>query len=463
MSVKEFALPDLGEGLTESEVVAWRVAVGDMVELNQIIAEVETAKALVEVPSPFAGIVRELHAEPGETLEVGAPLMSVEVEGEDDGDGGRNETPDDASLLQADATAESPRMPQSVGAAAARASESRPVVAHDGGRPRVVGGAAAGAGPDRRPTSDDDRDPVSDAEPASPAGSPNTGPGVEPDEPEERHQVLVGRGPRAQSARRPQRKPRSGRLPEPIAWQRPEGVGDASGHEAGETRSPATGIRRRTAEAMVRSAAVPQVTEFLSVDVTRSMHLIDRLGSSPELRGRRVTVLTLAAKALCLALSATPEANSHWDDATGEIVAPHGVNLGIAVATDRGLVVPNIRSADGMRMPELADAVTALVERARTGRTTPAEFTGGTITITNVGVFGVDAGTPLLNPGETAILALGAVGRRPWEHKGRVRLRHVMTLSLTFDHRVIDGEQGSRLLRDLGRILSDPASSLALA
>jgi pyruvate dehydrogenase E2 component (dihydrolipoamide acetyltransferase) len=214
---------------------------------------------------------------------------------------------------------------------------------------------------------------------------------------------------------------------------------------------------------MARSAAVPQVTEFLTVDVTRSMRLLDRLAASPQLKGKRVTVLTLAAKALCLALVATPEANTRWDDATSEIVTPAGVNLGIAVATERGLVVPNIRNADGMRMPELADALTALVERARASRSAPAEFTGGTITITNVGVFGVDAGTPLLNPGETAILALGAVNRRPWEHRGRVRLRQVMTLSLTFDHRVIDGEQGSRLLRDLGRILSDPASTLALA
>jgi pyruvate dehydrogenase E2 component (dihydrolipoamide acetyltransferase) len=301
---------------------------------------------------------------------------------------------------------------------------------------------------------------------------------------DERHEVLVGRGPRAQSSKRPQRRSRSGRLAEPIAWERPDGVGSrpsapsvaeptssasppaadrgAAPEGADETRAPATGLRRRTAEAMVRSAAVPQVTEFLTVDVTRSIRLLDRLATSPQLKGTRVTVLTLAAKALCLALHATPEANMRWDDATGEIVTPHAVNLGIAVATERGLVVPNIRGADGMRMRELAEALTALVERARASRSTPTELTGGTITITNVGVFGVDAGTPLLNPGETAILALGAVARRPWEHRGRVRLRHVMTLSLTFDHRVIDGEQGSRLLRDLGRILSDPASTLAV-
>ncbi|GAB3807833.1 dihydrolipoamide acetyltransferase family protein [Humibacter antri] len=463
MTVKEFALPDLGEGLTESEVVAWKVSVGDAVELNQIIAEVETAKALVEVPSPFAGIVKELHAEPGETLEVGAPLMSFDVESE-----AASEDSSDASVPASDEA----RVAEPIGVGATQTG-SRPVVTNAGGRPRVAGPAGreqsegTGAGP----------------EPAAAASADS----AEPVE-EERHEVLVGRGPRAQSARRPQRKARSGRLAEPIAWERPAGVGRRDGAEpvrsvestqsvesappvetatttrsAGETRSTATGVRRRTAEAMVRSAAVPQVTEFLTVDVTRSIRLIDRLAGSHEFRGRRVTVLTLVAKALCLALQATPEANTRWDDSTGEIVTPAGVNLGIAVATDRGLVVPNIRDAAALRMPELADALTALVERARTGRSTPAEFTGGTVTITNVGVFGVDAGTPLLNPGETAILALGAVNRRPWEHKGRVRLRHVMTLSLTFDHRVIDGEQGSRLLRDTGRILSDPASTLALA
>jgi pyruvate dehydrogenase E2 component (dihydrolipoamide acetyltransferase) len=471
MTVKEFALPDLGEGLTESEVVAWRVAVGETVELNQIIAEVETAKALVEVPSPFAGVVHELHAEPGETLEVGAPLMSFEIEADEEA---ATRTQSDA-----DAVASTPgaptasRVPEPVGVGAV--SGGRPVVTHEGGRPRVGG---AGATVDRGAAtgslgaatgSEQDETPDSEGEGTREAV-------------EERHEVLVGRGPRAQSAKRPQRRARSGRLAEPVAWERPDGVGrDVStepvaepasetappvrpGAEgAAETRAPASGVRRRTAEAMARSAAVPQVTEFLTVDVTRSMRLLDRLAASPQLKGKRVTVLTLAAKALCLALVATPEANTRWDDATSEIVTPAGVNLGIAVATERGLVVPNIRNADGMRMPELADALTALVERARASRSAPAEFTGGTITITNVGVFRVDAGTPLLNPGETAILALGAVNRRPWEHRGRVRLRHVMTLSLTFDHRVIDGEQGSRLLRDLGRILSDPASTLALA
>ncbi|MHA7987009.1 dihydrolipoamide acetyltransferase family protein [Rathayibacter sp. CAU 1779] len=475
MSVKEFALPDLGEGLTESEVVAWRVSVGDTVELNQIIAEVETAKALVEVPSPFAGVVRALHAEPGETLEVGAPLMTFDI---DDGSG---PAPEGVAGDDADAVAsasEDARVAEPVGATAGTAAgasgarSGRPVVGHEGGRPRVeaTNGSASSGAPADRAAGDD----------------------------EERHAVLVGRGPKAQSSKRPQRRSRSGRLAEPFVWERPAALGMGGGgtpsvssdvapgrtvekvdepgtshtgtapdadrtSTPGEVRTPATGVRRRTAEAMVRSAAVPQVTEFLTVDVTRGIRLLDRLADTAEFRGRRITVLTLAAKALCLALESTPEANTRWDETTGEIVTPPTVNLGIAVAMQRGLVVPNIRDAASMRMPDLADALVALVDRARSGKSTPSEFSGGTITITNVGVFGVDAGTPLLNPGETAILGLGAVARRPWEHKGKVRLRQVMTLSLTFDHRVIDGEQGSRLLRDVARILSDPAAALAMA
>ncbi|HWD62950.1 MAG TPA: dihydrolipoamide acetyltransferase family protein [Humibacter sp.] len=425
MSVREFPLPDLGEGLTESEIVAWKVSVGDRVELNQIIAEVETAKALVEVPSPFEGTVRALHAEPGQTLDVGAPLVSFEVE-----DGADDEVDDSVGddVEPADAA---------VGAEE-HARVLEPVVA--GTHAAEVAGVSAEAA--------EAVVAAVDAVVATPVK-------------EERHEVLVGRGPKEQSAQRPHRRPRSGRMSEPIVRDRTireEGVSS----DAGETRAAATGVRRRTAEAMVRSAAVPQVTEFLTVDVTRGIRLLERLAAAPEFRGRRVTVLTLAAKALCIALAATPDANARWDDATDEIVTPPGVNLGIAVATDRGLVVPNVRDADGMRMSDLADAIRSLVENARAGRSTPTELTGGTVTITNVGVFGVDAGTPLLNPGETAILALGAVNRRPWEHKNAVRLRHVMTLSLTFDHRVIDGEQGSRLLRDIARILADPASALAL-
>jgi 2-oxoisovalerate dehydrogenase E2 component (dihydrolipoyl transacylase) len=230
-----------------------------------------------------------------------------------------------------------------------------------------------------------------------------------------------------------------------------------------ETRIPITGVRRRMAQAMVASAfSAPHVTEFLTVDVTPTMELLESLRTKPAFREHRLNVLTMVAKALCIAVDRTPEVNARWDEAAGEIVRFGSVNLGIAAATDRGLIVPNVHAADRLNLLELADALGELTTAARAGRTTPAQLTGGTITITNVGVFGVDAGTPILNPGEAAILAMGAVRRQPWEHRGEIALRQVMTLSLSFDHRMVDGEQGSRFLVDIASILAEPGLVLAM-
>jgi len=204
---------------------------------------------------------------------------------------------------------------------------------------------------------------------------------------------------------------------------------------------------------------------FLTVDATATMELLARLRGHRVARGERVTVLALVARAVCTLLRAHPDLTGRWHDLPdggAEIVRPAHVNLGIAVATERGLVVPHVPAADTLDLPALAAALTELVETARAGRTSPGRLTGGTLTITNVGVFGVDAGTPILNPGESAILGLGQVARRPWEHDGEVALRQVVTLSLTFDHRVVDGEQGARFLADLGGLLADPALALAV-
>jgi pyruvate dehydrogenase E2 component (dihydrolipoamide acetyltransferase) len=235
------------------------------------------------------------------------------------------------------------------------------------------------------------------------------------------------------------------------------GAAKPSTASGGDKRIPITGVRKHTAQAMVASAfSAPHVTEFLTVDVTSTMELLASLASKPAFREHRLTVLTMVAKALCIAVRRTPEVNARWDEAAGEIVQFGRVNLGIAAATPRGLVVPNIPAADTLGLADLADALGELTARARSGRTNPAELTGGTITITNVGVFGIDAGTPILNPGEAAILALGAVRSRPWECHGEIALRQVMTLSLSFDHRILDGEQGSRFLADVGAILAEP-------
>lgn len=414
--VKDFALPDLGEGLTESEIVSWHVGVGDTVELNQIIAEVETAKALVELPSPFAGVVSRLYAEPGTTVEVGAPIMAFEI---DDGSGSQ----------------------PAEGAAAGR----QPVLVGYG--PKVESGER----PKRRPRADTGSRDVQPAGVRQERSAATEGPRSTPPVRKLARDLgidltkVAGTGDGGLVTR------------DDVEAFAGAGAAKPSAASGGDKRIPITGVRKHTAQAMVASAfSAPHVTEFLTVDVTPTMELLASLTSKPAFREHRLTVLTMVAKALCIAVRRTPEVNARWDEAAGEIVQFGRVNLGIAAATPRGLVVPNIPAADTLSLTDLTDALGELTAHARSGRTNPAELTGGTITITNVGVFGIDAGTPILNPGEAAILAMGAVRSTPWEYHGEIALRRVMTLSLSFDHRILDGEQGSRFLADIGAILAEP-------
>ncbi|KQN86173.1 dihydrolipoamide acetyltransferase family protein [Arthrobacter sp. Leaf69] len=459
--IKEFRLPDLGEGLTESEIVAWKVAVGDTVALNQIIAEVETAKAVVELPSPFAGVVAALHEQPGTVVEVGKPIVSFEVEGDDGGSAGGS---------GADAPAK--REPNLVGYGAVLENSGRPA--------RRARSFAAPAVADAAPA------PV--VEPVAPA------PVVEPVAPAPAVAEALPAVPR--SAERPRSTPPVRKLAKdlgvdlaavtgtgehglitrddvrnfvgggdlPVAPQDLAGVSaQAPAQGERETRTPIKGVRKFTAAAMVSSAfTAPHVTEFLTVDVTPTMELLAKLKASRAFAGYKLTPLTVVAKAVLIALRNHPTLNTRWDEAKQEIVQYNYVNLGIAAATPRGLTVPNIKDADRMSLLELSTALTELTDTARAGKTAPAELSGGTISITNIGVFGIDAGTPILNPGEAAILALGAVRKMPWEYQDEVALRQVMTLSLSFDHRLVDGEQGSRFLQDLGAILSDPGMALAM-
>ena len=446
--MKRFSLPDLGEGLTESELVSWRVAVGDHVELNQVIAEVETAKALVELPAPTAGVVTRLHVEPGTTVLVGEALVDFAPDGE---------TAPPPSVPEAD-TAEVDRP--------SGAADREPVLVGYGPR------TASGERPRRRARSAGDDAPApAHTAPVPERSRPRATPpvrrlardlGVDLG-------TLVGTGVGGRIAREEVERAAtglSGQLPERArgAGAAPAGTPEAPATAAdGSVRRPITGVRRRTAEAMVSSAfTAPHVTEFLTVDVTPTMSLLDALARSPRTGDHRVNILTVLAKAVCIAVRRTPAVNASWDEGAGEIVEYGHVGLGIAAATPRGLLVPNIARAEELSLFELADAVADLVRTAREGRTAPAELRGGTITISNVGVFGVDAGTPILNPGEAAIIALGAVRRQPWEFEGQVALRHVVTLSLSFDHRLIDGAQGSRFLVDLGTMLSDPAMVLTM-
>lgn len=452
--VRAFALPDLGEGLTESELVAWRVSVGDRIELNQIVADVETAKAVVELPSPFAGVITALHAEPGQTVEVGAPLFSCET-GDGAPAGASDEGGADASGgagPEADAQAEPKREPTLVGygAAADRGPRRRQRAASPGS-----GASGAGAGEASAATFGTE---------ASRRGErPRSTPpvrrlarelGVELD-------AIEGTGERGLITRDDvERAANTVQAPSAAPATAPR---QAPGERPAETRIPIRGVRKHTAAAMVRSAfTAPHVTEFLTVDVTATMELLRGLREDRAFAGHRITPLAVVAKAVCLAAARTPEVNARWDEEAQEIVQFAGVNLGIAAATDRGLVVPVIPGAERMTLVELADAIGALAETARAGRTSPAELSGGTMSITNIGVFGIDAGTPILNPGEAAILATGQVRRLPWEHRGEIALREVMTLSLSFDHRLVDGEQGSRFLGDVARLLREPGLALTM-
>jgi pyruvate dehydrogenase E2 component (dihydrolipoamide acetyltransferase) len=469
--IKEFRLPDLGEGLTESEIVSWKVGVGDTVSLNQIIAEVETAKAVVELPSPFAGVITALHEQPGTVVEVGKPIVSFEVK-------------DDAgNQPAAAATAEAAlpkREPNLVGYGAVVESTGRPVR-----RQRALVEPAAPVEP---------APPVEAAETKTPLVEP--APLVEPVE----TGSVESTGQDTSPAERPRSTPPVRKLAkdlgvdlEKVAGTGPGGLitrddvrnfvggGDlpaaAQGLAAQETapqsvaaqgerevRTPIKGVRKYTAAAMVSSAfTAPHVTEFLTVDVTPAMELLARLKESKPFAGHKLTPLTLVSKAVLIALRRNPGLNAKWDEANQEIVQFNYVNLGIAAATPRGLTVPNIKDADRLTLVDLSTALAELTDTARAGKTSPEDLSGGTISITNIGVFGIDAGTPILNPGEAAILAVGAVRKTPWEYQDQVALRQVMTLSLSFDHRLVDGEQGSRFLADVGALLADPGMAFAMA
>ncbi|WP_090956387.1 dihydrolipoamide acetyltransferase family protein [Arthrobacter sp. ov118] len=472
--IKEFRLPDLGEGLTESEIVAWKVAVGDTVTLNQIIAEVETAKAVVELPSPFAGVVAALHEQPGTVVEVGKPIVSFEIEG-DDGAGG-----------SAPAAETAKREPNLVGYGAvleasgrpARRARTFPSTAAAPAAAPVTAAPAAAAPVTAAPAPAVERagSSVSEAvaKPAAPpAERPRSTPpvrklakdlGVD-------LEAVTGTGERGLITRDDVRNfVGGGDLPaaaqelagaQVLGGPQVQPVGPAGGVR--ETRIPIKGVRKFTAAAMVASAfTAPHVTEFLTIDVTPTMELLGRLKDSRAFAGYKLTPLTLVSKAVLIALRNHPTLNARWDEANQEIVQFNYVNLGIAAATPRGLTVPNIKDADRMSLRELSSALTELTGTARAGKTSPEGLSGGTISITNIGVFGIDAGTPILNPGEAAILALGAVRKMPWEYQDEVALRQVMTLSLSFDHRLVDGEQGSRFLQDLGTMLADPGMVLAM-
>lgn len=437
--MKEFRLPDVGEGLTEAEIVAWRVAAGDVVAVNDVLVDIETAKSIVELPSPFAGRIDALLIEPGTTVPVGTPIVRIDA-GDDeptpagDGEGAEGSGEKRQAVLVG------------YGPSEGRAARRR--------TPRSRG--ANGAAP--APVAVLEPEPV-----AEPAPVAETSARALARPPVRRLAKVLGvdiaRIPHTGVVTRADVEAfAAGAVTEAPAV--PAAPAQPSAPAAGAERIPVTGVRKVTAEAMVSSAfTAPHVTEWVTVDVSRTMELLARLKADRAWAGVSLTPTVLIARAVCLALRRTPELNSAWDH---DAIVRHGhVDLGIAAATERGLVVPNVRGAQDLDVRGLAEAIADLVATARTGRIQPSHLSGGTFTITNIGVFGIDAGTPILNPGQSGILAVGQIARRPWvDADDQIVPRWVTTLALSFDHRVVDGEQGSRFLADVAALLRDPDLAL---
>lgn len=504
MATKEFRLPDPGEGLTEAEIVTWKVKVGDTVKVNDIVVEIETAKSLVELPVPFAGTVTALLVEEGDMVEVGTPIIAVET-----GAGAPTtveDAPDEGAVEPGMEGSPAPKMTDAGGAADTTAAVSDEAIEEGKIEEGKIGGTtstgrtAVLVGYGVKQTEAKRRPRKGTGEPAPPRG------GAEPvaAEPVPGETAHAGAAMRtaAPQGDRPLAKPPVRKLAKDLGVDlasvpgsgeagvvtradveayaaggathtpsAPARAGSGTVREPGEreTREPIKGVRKMMAEAMTGSAfSAPHVTEWITVDVTRTMELVESLKKDKAFREVKVTPMLILAKAMCLAVKRHPLINSTWDEDAQEIVVKHYVNLGIAAATPRGLVVPNVKDADSMGLVELAEALGALTATAREGRTQPAEMADGTITITNVGVFGVDLGTPIINPGESAIMAFGAVRRMPWVVQTdtgsgvveEIVPRWVSQLALSFDHRHIDGELGSRFLADVASIMADPARAI---
>ena len=447
---KEFALPDVGEGLTEAEILTWRVTVGDTVAINDILVDIETAKSIVELPSPFAGVVSTILVPEGQTVPVGTPIIAiagVEV-ASPSGDSHGGET---------GVAAKPERQPTLVGYGV-RIGESR--------RRRKVPVDLGTVVPLH--VSDDPRDRRVLAKPPVRKLAKDLGidlRDVRPSGP-----VITRADVEAHAASRSVSRPGATSHVEPFEVQpNPPQFAQPSFVTAtsADVRLPVKGVRKTMAETMVRSAfTVPHATEWLTLDVSRTVELVERLRADRAFAGIRVSPTVIVAKAVCLAMRNTPLLNACWLDSGGpddsaELLMRGSINLGIAVATDRGLIVPNIPSAERLSMVETARELERVTASAREGRVQPAETSGGTFTITNVGIFGIDAGTPILNAGESGILAVGAIQRRPWvADDDSIVARWVTTLALSFDHRVADGADASRFLTDVADILRDPATAL---
>ncbi|THJ68629.1 2-oxo acid dehydrogenase subunit E2 [Arthrobacter echini] len=507
MTLKTFDLPDVGEGLTEAEVTEWKIAPGEAVAVNDVICEIETAKSLVELSSPYAGTVSELLVAVGETIEVGTPIISVEDSvtslpaASDEPDGTRQDIGGSAPTAEVRASDASGDVQRDLADSAAEASVPAPDMPGEvtgplvgsgpkadavKRRPRkpgaIVGGPTSTGTPTRTPSpsgdqgtsSGDSPTPSGDSRTSSPNQRTLSGDGRTSSR--DRHATRVLAKPPVRKAARDlgvdlADVPATGSAGEVtkhdlLAYREQRGseqdVTDSVGVDrepaaGGRTeRVPVRGVRKATAQAMVRSAfTAPHVSIFRDVDASRTMEFIGRLKKSPDYDGIKVSPLLILARAVIWAAARNPSVNASWSD--DEILVKHFVNLGIAAATPRGLTVPNIKDAQKLSLKELAQALNELATTARAGRTQPAQMQGGTLTITNIGALGLDTGTPIINPGEVAIVAFGTIKQKPWVVDGEVVPRWITTLGGSFDHRVVDGELSARFIADVASVLEEPA------
>lgn len=437
---EQFLLPDVGEGLTEAEIVAWKVKVGDEVAVNQVLVEIETAKSLVELPSPFSGTVVDVLVDEGQTVDVGTAIISVRS---------------GAGVVGS----EVPAIPAHPAQAATPPAPSTTEPGEGSGAALVGYGAAGGHVATRRrrpgaasPASTRPEAPVRPTSVPAAAALPviakppirKLAKDLDVNLLEVQATGLAGEVTRDDVIRHASQASVFRNIQTP-AW------GDDR-----EERIPVRGVRKAIAAAMSTSAfTAPHVSVFVDVDATRTMEFVKRLKNSPDFAGVKVSPLLIMAKAIIWAVRRNPTVNSAWTDT--EIIVRHYVNLGIAAATPRGLLVPNVKDAQSMSLLELAQALEKLTLDARDGKTTSADMQNGTITITNIGVFGMDTGTPILNPGEVAIIALGTIKQKPWVVDGEVRPRFVTTVGGSFDHRVVDGDVVSRFVADVASVLEEPA------
>ncbi len=442
MSHRTFLMPDVGEGLTEAEIVTWKVSVGDTVTLNQPLVDIETAKATVELPSPFVGVVSELHGQVGDVIEVGKPLIEIEV---------RDDSSSGATPAPVKPTA---RTAVFVGYGT---SEENEVATRRHRRAPSTSTAFGPVGPTPSVASVVTAAHVRSTPPvrlyAKQHGLdislvPGTG-----------RDGLVTRDDVDRALSGTQRRTPSAPSNAPTRF-----VGhDLEPWDSGpkEERIPVRGVLRSMAEAMVQSAfSAPHAAVWVRVDATPTMDLVKSLKARPSLANIRLSPLVIVALALCDAARTYPGINSSFDAANNDVIIRRSVALGIAADTPRGLLAPNIKNADQLDLVDMALALDQLVTKARAGTTTPAEMLGTTLSITNVGPMGVDGAVPILPPGTSAILVVGQIAKAPWVRDNEVVVRDVVEIGLSFDHRHIDGALASGVLSHVGRFLSDPAPAL---